>query len=77
LGGRGRRISEFKASLIYRVSSRMARSLQKNPVSKTTMTKRFIYVFYVYECMLERKSDPITASVLNHWAISSAQLLFL
>jgi hypothetical protein len=34
LGGRGRRISEFKASLVYRVSSRTARTIQKNPVLK-------------------------------------------
>jgi hypothetical protein len=34
LGGRGRWISEFKASLIYRVSSRTARTTQRNPVLK-------------------------------------------
>jgi hypothetical protein len=34
LGGRGRWISEFKASLVYRVSSRTARATQRNPVSK-------------------------------------------
>jgi hypothetical protein len=34
LGGRGRRIYEFEASLVYRVSSRTARATQKNPVSK-------------------------------------------
>jgi hypothetical protein len=34
LGGRGRQISEFKASLVYRVSSRTARAIQRNPVSK-------------------------------------------
>jgi hypothetical protein len=34
LGGRGRRISEFEASLVYRVSSRTARATQRNPVSK-------------------------------------------
>jgi hypothetical protein len=34
LGGRGRRISEFKASLVNRVSSRTARAPQRNPVSK-------------------------------------------
>jgi hypothetical protein len=34
LGGRGRRISEFKASLVYRVSSRTARAIQRNPVSE-------------------------------------------
>jgi hypothetical protein len=33
-GGRGRRISEFKASLVYKVSSRTARAIQRNPVSK-------------------------------------------
>jgi hypothetical protein len=35
LGGRHRRISEFKASLVYKVSSRTARATQRNPVSKT------------------------------------------
>jgi hypothetical protein len=40
LGGRGRRISEFEASLVYRVSSRTARAIQRNPVSKNkTKTK--------------------------------------
>jgi hypothetical protein len=34
LGCRGRRISEFEASLVYRVSSRIARAIQRNPVSK-------------------------------------------
>ena len=34
LGSRGRWISEFEASLDYRVSSRAARATQRNPVSK-------------------------------------------
>jgi 3-phenylpropionate/cinnamic acid dioxygenase small subunit len=34
LGGRGRWISEFETSLVYRVSSRTARATQRNPVSK-------------------------------------------
>jgi hypothetical protein len=34
LGGRGRRISEFEVSLVYKLSSRMARAIQRNPVSK-------------------------------------------
>ena len=34
MGGRGRRISEFKASLIYKVNSKTARAIQRNPVSK-------------------------------------------
>ena len=32
--GRGRRISEFEASLVYKVSSGTARTIQRNPVSK-------------------------------------------
>jgi hypothetical protein len=39
LGGRGRRISEFEASLVYRVSSRTARATQRNPVSKNQKEK--------------------------------------
>jgi hypothetical protein len=35
LGGRGRRISEFEASLVYKVSSRTARATPRNPVSKS------------------------------------------
>jgi hypothetical protein len=31
---RGRRISEFEASLVYKVSSRTARAIQRNPVLK-------------------------------------------
>jgi hypothetical protein len=34
LGGRGRWISEFEASLVYKVSSRTGRAIQRNPVSK-------------------------------------------
>jgi hypothetical protein len=33
-GGRGRQISEFEASLVYKVSSRTARAIQRNPVLK-------------------------------------------
>jgi hypothetical protein len=36
LGGRGRRTSEFETSLVYKVSSRTARTIQRNPVSKKT-----------------------------------------
>jgi hypothetical protein len=40
LGGRGRQISEFEASLVYRVSSRTARAIQRNPVSKNKQKRR-------------------------------------
>jgi hypothetical protein len=40
LGGRGRWISEFEASLVYKVSSRTARVTQRNPVSKNKTNKK-------------------------------------
>jgi hypothetical protein len=40
LGGRGRWISEFKASLVYRVSSRTARAIQRNLVLNPSPQKR-------------------------------------
>jgi hypothetical protein len=74
LGGRGTWISEFEASLVYRVSSRTARATQRNPVSKnknkTKQNKRFseegwtqpltveIYYIYLVVCQ-KRASGPI------------------
>jgi hypothetical protein len=39
-GGRGRWISEFEASLVYRVNPRTARAIQRNPVSKKKKKKK-------------------------------------
>jgi outer membrane protein assembly factor BamA len=62
LGGRGRWISEFKASLVYRVSSRTARAIQRNPVSKNKQTnKRVIGV----------KLNNMAKSPLNSLACST------
>ena len=36
----GRQISEFEASLVYKVSSRTARAIQRNPVSKKKTNKQ-------------------------------------
>jgi hypothetical protein len=46
LGGRDRQISEFEASLVYKVSSRTARTIQRNPVlkkKKKQKKKREVY----------------------------------
>jgi hypothetical protein len=40
LEGRGRRVSEFEASLVYKESSRTARATQRNPVSKNKRRRR-------------------------------------
>jgi hypothetical protein len=36
----GRQVSEFEASLVYKVSSRTTRATQRNPVSKKTTKKK-------------------------------------
>jgi hypothetical protein len=60
LGGRGRRISEFEAVLVYRVNSRTVRSRQRNPVSKKPTkhhhhyNKKVIFIFnYMCVCLCE------------------------
>jgi hypothetical protein len=40
LGGRGRQISDFEASLVYRECSRTARATQRNPVSRNKQTNK-------------------------------------
>jgi hypothetical protein len=40
--GRGRRISEFEASLVYKVSSRTAGAIQRNPILKNRKKKKKI-----------------------------------
>jgi hypothetical protein len=41
LGGRDRQISEFEANLVYRVSSRTARAIQRNPVLEKKIPLQF------------------------------------
>jgi hypothetical protein len=45
LGGKGRDISKFKTSLVYRVNSRTAKATQRNPVSKK-QTKTLLIILY-------------------------------
>ena len=40
MGCRGRQIFEFEASLFYRVSTRTARAIQRNPVSENKNKKQ-------------------------------------
>jgi hypothetical protein len=54
LGGRGTRISEFEASLVYRVSSRTARATQRNPVSKNPKKEK------------KKKRFAFTVPTFNH-----------
>jgi hypothetical protein len=40
---RGRRIYEFEASLVYRVSFRTAKATQRNPVSKNNQKQSYLF----------------------------------
>jgi hypothetical protein len=59
LGGRGSWISEFEASLVYKVSSRTARAIQRNPVSKQTnkQTKKLNRQKKKYQTTTERERE--------------------
>jgi hypothetical protein len=50
--GRQRQVdSEFEASLVYKVSSRTARAIQKNPVLKKILSlSPYIYI-HIYMCV--------------------------
>jgi hypothetical protein len=64
LGGRGRQISEFKASLVYRVPGQpgLHRETLSRKTKKKKKRKRKIYLFilseYIPACQ-KRASDPI------------------
>jgi hypothetical protein len=40
LGGKGRQISEFEDSLVYKVSSRTARAIHRNPPQRKNKIKK-------------------------------------
>jgi hypothetical protein len=59
LRGRGRGISRFQASLVYRVSSSIARAMQRNPVSKTNKNVFFTLIV-----------SPSTQPSVRPWKLS-------
>jgi hypothetical protein len=65
--GRGRQISEFEASLVYKVSSRTARDIQRNPVSKNkTKTKTKTKQNKSRECLEINESLLDSPNLLLH-----------
>jgi hypothetical protein len=65
LRGRGRHISEFEASLVYRVSSRTARAIQKNPVSQKNNNKNLMGHMIESEFLLPILEITLFASSRN------------
>jgi hypothetical protein len=62
LGGRGRWISEFEANLVYRVSFRIARAIQRNHVSKTKKKKKWGWNNKVVPGVMVHTFNPSTWS---------------
>jgi hypothetical protein len=57
-GGRGRRISEFEASLVYKVSARTARATHRETLSRKTKKKKkkkkkdfVLLILIMYRCV--------------------------
>ena len=68
MGGRGRRISEFKASLVYRVISRTARATQRNLFQKTKSKNKNKTETYEQQWLLKTitKHEPPFAHCVKH-----------
>jgi hypothetical protein len=77
LRGRGRRILEFEASLVYKVSSRTARAIQRSPVSKkqkktlifmehVTSTLQSLVLSFIVRTRLSYLS-PVLCWILQYW----------
>jgi hypothetical protein len=84
VGGRGRRISEFQASLVYRVSSRTAKATQGNPVLENKQTNKkeqvspFLFPCFQYLCVYAQDKDILLCpkgaqmpSMLMGWLLHS------
>jgi hypothetical protein len=65
LGGRGRQISEFEASLVYRVSSRTARATQRNPVSKNQKKKKRERDGFLRDCEIRTTQQSMVVCANN------------
>jgi hypothetical protein len=58
---------EFKASLVYRVSSRIARATQRNPIWKKLKRKK-LFVFEYFACMYVYVSWAGLEAKKSHWS---------
>jgi hypothetical protein len=76
MGGRTGGLHEFKASLVYRLSSRTAKATQRNLVLKNkTSTKKFKSVlFFLFVCFFETGFLCIALAVLELTFVDQAGL---
>jgi hypothetical protein len=78
LGGRDRWISEFEASLVYRMSSRTARAIQRNPVSKKKNNNNSNSLSDLHSGILSSTSTTVyqTQGLVHARLISQLQAVF-
>jgi hypothetical protein len=77
LGGRGRRISKLEASLLYKVSSRTARAIQRNPVSKNKkQNKNKIIIKLFFTARTDGKPDTSSTSRKTKPANQECEMLY-
>jgi hypothetical protein len=74
LGGRGRQISEFEASLVYKVSSRTARAIQRNPVSKKQKITKHPWKELQRQSLELRGKDGSSSSAFFFFSLESVFL---
>ena len=66
LGGKGRRISEFKVSLVYRMNFRTIRTIQWDLISKQNKNNTHCYWLYSVNCTI----ISWTYSYLKIWILA-------
>jgi hypothetical protein len=77
LGGRGRWISEFEASLVCKVSSRTARAIQRNPVSKKKKKKKRVLQQVPGLLLLKLSPHSVALAITNKAAINITEQVSL
>jgi hypothetical protein len=77
LGDRGRQISKFEASLVYRMSSRTARATQRNPVSKKIKKKQKQKQKTNKQTNKQKKLHPEKSAILGSKNVNAVDLILL
>ena len=78
LGGRSRQISEFEASLVYKVISMTARAIQRNPVSKKQnkqQQKKSTFFFFFFRRVGGLQMNSSVSYTSLEWETSSRSRL--
>jgi hypothetical protein len=73
LGGRDRQISELQASLVHRVSSRSAKAIQRNPVSKNNNNNKIQVTVDMGEDVEKKEHSSLAGGIASLYNYSGNQ----